>query len=191
MKVHLIQPRALFGPPERHFELAKVWARNESAGFDKITPIYEGRPTFSDMFALCEPRMVNVIANSDIYFDAEGVELLGVMSMDDCYALSRWNVDEHGNATPYRLRDSQDAWAFCGMPSFAADFPLGVPGCDNRIAKLFLDAGYSVKNPCRSVKAYHLHNVQWRSYLVNPDGRARGGDKIERVPGPYHFVDPV
>lgn len=191
MKVHLIQPRAFFGPPERHFELAKAWARNETAGFDRITPIYEGRPTFSDMFAVCEPRMVNVIANSDIYLDPESVDVLRSMSMGDCYALSRWDVGQDGNATPYHLRDSQDVWAFCGRPMFAADFALGVPGCDNRIARLFLDNGYRVSNPCNAVKCYHLHNVAWRSYLVAPDGRARGGDKIERVPGPYHLVDPI
>ena len=66
----------------------------------------------------------------------------------------------------------------------------GVAGCDNRLVYLLQQAGMIVTNPSRTIKCYHLHNVQWRSYLFDAAGVARGGDKIERIPGPYGFAKP-
>jgi hypothetical protein len=48
-----------------------------------------------------------------------------------------------------------------------------------------------VLNPSLSIRAYHLHNVQWRSYLSDPESKARWGKKIERIPPPYHLVKPT
>ena len=67
MMTHLIQSHDLFGPPERQDELRECWRRNEGI-FDCNTHP-EGRLTFTELFALCNPGMVNVLCNSDIYFE--------------------------------------------------------------------------------------------------------------------------
>ena len=179
MKIHLIQSHDLFGPPERQDELRECWRRNEGL-FDHYTHP-EGRLTFTELFALCNPGMVNVLCNSDIYF-----EDVSRFNEAECWALSRWE-----NGTLYDRRDSQDVWVFKGRPDITADFTLGLAGCDNRLARILKDAGMNPINPSRTIKAHHLHNVPFRSYLADPSGKPRGGDKIYRVPGPYAFIEPA
>ena len=191
MTTHLIQPRELFGPPERWEELRACWDRNDAA-FDAVT-VASGRATFTEMFALCRPDAVNVIANSDIYFERDNLRRMAeAITPRDCFALSRWDVDENGWGQLWNHADSQDAWVFHGVPDgIVADFPMGVPGCDNHLAWLIFQAGYNLRNPSLTFRAYHLHNVKWRSYLAEPDGEARGGQKIERIPPPYKLIKPA
>lgn len=186
MTAHLIQPRESFGPPERQAELRECWRINDLL-FDKITAM-SGQPTFAELFDACKPDHVNVIANADIYF----TDIPPAPMVNEAWALSRWDVDSQGRATLWDHADSQDAWIFNGKPTgIDAPFRMGVPGCDNALAWLIEQAGYLLFNPSKTVRAFHLHNVKWRSYLVNPDGAARGGDKIERVPPPYKLVRPT
>lgn len=192
MKTHLIQPRELFGPPERQAELRDVWRMND--GLFDITTIPDGRPTFTYLFTLCKPDAVNIIANSDIYFYPEDLMTLAAIPWTSsmCFALSRWDIDVNGNATLWEHSDSQDAWIVYGTAKAVnADFTMGVAGCDNRLAHELEQAGYVVTNPSRTIHACHLHLVQWRSYLRNHDGTARGGDKIERIPPPYKLIRPT
>lgn len=191
MKTHLIQSREEFGPEERRAELRECWLRNDRL-FDAYTHP-EGRPTFTEMFAMCKPGMLNVIANSDIYFDAFGIRVAAEsISQGTMYALSRHDVDAEGNATLWDHADSQDVWmVYDGPHEVNFPFTMGVAGCDNALIYILQHKGFTVLNPSRTICAYHLHNVQWRSYLVNPDGTSRGGNKIERVPPPYGFVKPV
>ena len=194
MRLTLIQPRELFGPPERQSELVECWWRNDRLDFDMaVYPSFE-RPTFSELFAACDPEGVNVIANSDIYFSTESLERIVGFYRDPanhrtCMALSRWEVQDHAqreSATLWDHRDSQDVWIFRGKPDVpGADFTLGIPGCDNRIAKVILDAGYTVINPSRTIKSYHLHTSGYRTY-----GTGRGGTKRDVIPGPYHRITP-
>lgn len=146
------------------------------------------RPCFADFFAIINaragPHDVSVLHNSDIYFD-EGVGQLPDLDLAGrCLALSRWDVGADGTASPSDRADSQDAWVFLGRvrpvgDATGASFPLGVPGCDNRIAWLLRDAGYSVSNPCREFRAYHLHRSGRRGYT--------GGAAVQ---GPYLLVPP-
>lgn len=190
MNVNLIQPQEPFGPPERVKELEDCWRRNAKV-FDTVIPM-NGRPTFNELFAICKPDTINVIANSDIYFGQKDVSLMGLMPDGHCWALSRWDADATGYAKLHDHRDSQDAWVFHGVPKgIDAPFPMGIPGCDNRLLWLIQQAGYRISNPSRTIRAMHLHNVAWRSYLADPDGVARGGDKIELIPGPYAFAKPT
>ena len=187
MRLTLIQPRDLFGPPERQSELTHcAIINNRVFGDDVITPT--GRPTFNDLFDLCDPDAINVIANSDIYF----TELPPHPVCGEAWALSRWDVDEEGRVKLWDHADSQDVWIFHGKPTgIDAPFPMGVPGCDNSLAWLIEEAGYNLRNPSKSVCAYHLHNVQWRSYLAEPGGMARGGQKQRRIPPPYKLMKPT
>lgn len=182
--VRLIQPREPFGPPERHTELYRCWAMNDAVFSDSVTPA--GRPTFTEMFAMCDPKGWNVIANSDIYFEEVP---LPPPPRGEVFALSRWDVDASGNPTLWDHADSQDAWIFYGRPTFDAPFTMGVPGCDNVLVHLFRESGYKVRNPSKSIRAYHLHLSKYRSYL-DGEGRGRGGHKLYRLPPPYEFAKP-
>lgn len=179
-KYHLIQPRELFGPPERQEELRTCWAANAYA-FDDITAVY-GWPTFNELLSACKPDRFNVIANSDIYFEElpkEGPRI------GECWALSRWNVLPDGEPVLWNMRDSQDVWVLNGLPpEIDADFNPGTPGCDNRLCWL-LGQHLKVRNPSKTVKAYHLHLSEYRSY-----GEGRGMPKMYRLPPPYAFATP-
>jgi hypothetical protein len=184
MKLHLIQPQELYGPEEREAELLYCWHQN-AAIFDVVTAI-QGRPDFSELFAMCLPDHVNVIANSDIYFDHTLRENSDTLDPDQCWALSRW--EDLGGTTllPYHRSDSQDAWVVRGGPwTVDAPFPMGIPGCDNAIAYELKAMGLDVINPCRTVHAIHLHTSNYRTY-----GEGRGKPKAYRITPPYHWVQP-
>ena len=68
---------------------------------------------------------------------------------------------------------------------------MGKAGCDNRLAHDLQEAGYLTTNPSKTIQTFHLHRVNFRSYLVDPTGIARGGNKIERIPPPYAFCAPT
>lgn len=185
MTLHLIQPRQLYGPAERQAELQQVWDINDVL-FDTVTSI-EGRPTFSEMFALCRRGCVNVIANSDIYLDSTLREHASRLEADQCWALSRWDDLGGDNIYPYHRPDSQDAWIIRGGPHYVtAPYAMGVPGCDNAIAYELNAMGWEVINPCQTVRAIHLHKSGYRTY-----GDGRGKPKAYSVPPPYLMVPPT
>lgn len=189
MTIHLIQPREEFGPPERIEELRECWRRNDAV-FDRVT-VPPGRPTFSEMFDLCLPSCINVIANSDIYFDSLGLHNLKAAYFTDagqlrdsrqCFAMSRWDVDEDGHAKLWNHADSQDAWVIYGMGcDIDAPFPMGVPGCDNALAYILDAAGFVVSNPSLTIRAYCLRNA----YVAAEE------PKPYRIPPPYKLVTPT
>lgn len=148
--------------------------------------IYElqGRPTFKDFFncinSVTLPTDINIIINSDIYLP-EGFNVNP--EPDDCFALSRYDIQPDGSAIHYPNPSSQDTWIFRGAIRMVENcsFVLGVPGCDNKIAYQLRQAGYKVTNPSLSIKTYHLH-------LSNVRRLAKRGGKIFRLPKPYLVI---
>ncbi len=184
MNLHLIQPQELYGPEEREAELLYCWHQN-AAIFDKVTAL-QGRPTFAEMFTLCLPGYVNVIANSDIYFDHTLREQAHKLHANEVWALSRWDDKGGSNLFPYHRPDSQDAWIVRSGPwSVQAPYPMGVPGCDNAIAHVLHSMGLELSNPCRTVRAIHLHLTGYRTY-----GAGRGRPKELCIPPPYKMLHP-
>ena len=145
------------------------------------------RPTYQDFFnsALKRPDDINIIANSDIYFD-ETIQLVNKIKDNEVYCLTRWEYNE-GNIIDFNRMHgappewSSDAWIFKGACRLkdcrevtAIDqktgkfkkipFTLGIPGQDNHIAWKFQQAGYSVSNPSKSIKAIHVHKESSRDY---------------------------
>jgi hypothetical protein len=138
------------------------------------------RVTYSHLFAYANDALAGclvIIANADIFFD-ETLNLLTEASVHGrLLCLSRWDETPDG-PVHYDQPNSQDAWIFeTPIPKIACDFPLGMPGCDNRLAYEAQTAGITVCNPSRSIRARHLHNSGIRSYTQH-----------DRLVGPTLFV---
>lgn len=136
---------------------------------EKIKAFYiKSRPTYETFFQFINIRSkdedINIVANSDIYFDSTIQEAVK-MRANECYALTRWEGNEFLNRV-----DSQDAWIFKGkVKTVRGDFSLGIPGCDNRIAYEINKAGYKVSNPSKTIKSYHIHDSGVRDYKPGRD----------------------
>jgi hypothetical protein len=142
------------------------------------------RPKFQDIFQLvntctCD-KDINIVANSDIYFD-ESLELLRSHDLrKKCLAITRWNKDNQNNFHLHRGINSQDTWIFQGkIKPVSGDFYFGLPGCDGRLAYEISRAGYHIENPAFDIKTYHLHNTGIRNYDKN--------NKVNYIPGPYKY----
>ena len=85
----------------------------------------------------------------------------------------------------FNIHYSQDVWVFKGhiKPELKADFPLGVPRCDNRLLYELQEAGYSVLNPAFSIKSYHIHKGQ-RALVYSE------GDNLHNIKPPYGYLYP-
>jgi hypothetical protein len=197
METHLIQSNELFGPRDRQEELLEVWKRNEGL-FDHYTD-FQGRPNVTELLGLFKPNVVNVLTNSDVFFDAEALvhfRFLGECRAMDvkpkCWALSRWDLLLDGSVSHHAHCDSADTWVMYGVPpAMDIPWPLGIPGIDNRLAHELIAAGFDVLNPSKTVKTFHLHNSQYRSYIQGGIGAGRGSRKMQRVPPPYAMVHPT
>lgn len=148
--------------------------------------LLQGRPTFEFYFKLINSVTadgdINIIANTDIYFDDENLELIKNNIQDnECFALARWDIYFDGKPQHFNRRDTNDVWVFKGkikdIPD--CDFTLGLPGCDNAICERIQRAGYVVKNPSKDIRSYHLHLSGVRNY-----------DRKVVVPKPYLLITP-
>lgn len=150
-----------------------------------ITAHIKSRPSYSVFFDYINsinpaPNDISILANSDIYFD-DTLSLLGKYSDKQVLALCRYDIKDN-KAVFMNSWDSQDTWIFKGkirqVPD--SDFSLGKAGCDNAIANRLERAGYSVINPSRTIKTYHLHETQVHNY--NPN---------DKIPQPYKLLTPT
>jgi hypothetical protein len=186
MKINLFQNYYLDHNPARKKELDQCHSFNMfNRNFDKKIFV-EGRPTYNDYFRHTRkyPDCINVIANSDIYFDNSILLLKDInWKANTCIALSRWDLQDNGSTIHFERSDSQDVWAFYGgVPKIeGADFTLGIAGCDNVIAYLLNKSGYRIYNPSRDIKTIHYHVSGVRNYI--------NGTTIQRLPPPYLTVD--
>ena len=194
------------GDPARRAEYAECLLRNIGCKeLDEVCVLVEGdvslpradklvqrriakRPAYADYFRWIDeaagPDDISVIANADIYFDSQiGVLRVWTIPARTVLAMSRWDITPRGDARLNDRNDSQDTWVFRGRPTgVKADFPIGVPRCDNRFTKELELAGYSVLNPSFSLRSFHLHTGYRREYEVE---HQRGF-----VEGPYGYVWP-
>jgi len=133
------------------------------------------RPSYDDFIQIINDNPseedIHIIANTDIYFDKDIGVLKNLNLENTCLALSRWDVLENGITKLYNHNDSQDVWVFKGKvkPELKANFPLGVPRCDNRFMFELEQSGYQVLNPAFSIKAYHLHKGQREKVYTEAD----------------------
>lgn len=149
-------------------------------GQPKIRLIDRGRRvSYRDMFAHANRELSGrriVVANADIYFDQTLALLVEVDLRNKFLCLSRWDVRADGSSQLFDHTFSQDAWIFLSpICAFNSDFYMGLPGCDNRIAWEAQQAGFTVSNPSRTIRAYHLHMSGVRNYKSSQEVR---GDRL-------------
>jgi len=193
--INIYQNYYIDAVPHRQEEIEYCRRVNRSLTLD-IAPIsyreVTERMTYNQVFAMTEQQTdkLNIIANSDIYFDANTLKkCVNIFNNHPnknrlCFALTRWDVAPDGSVTFMNRADSQDVWMFFGaIPQIQdADFYVGgVAGCDNKIAYLLAVSGYEVVNPSFDIVTYHLHNSNIRNYIVN-------GKVKEQLPPPYRIV---
>lgn len=155
---------------------------------DKIEIIErEERPTYKDLFEFCNNTLKNqvcIIANLDIIFD-ETLSLVDSKKLKNTFiGLTRWEIfreDAEWCVAPYNNPASQDSWIFKSPIKVTEDmnFLMGKPGCDNKIAKLMSELGYSIRNPGNQIVSSHYHISGHRTY-----------DNTQRIPGPYLCLVP-
>lgn len=143
-----------------------------------------GKPSYDFFFEqinkVTGPDDINIICNSDIFFD-ETIAHAANIKEKEMYALLRWEWHSPQHIVFHERPDSQDTWIVKGkVENVQGNFTLGVRGCDNRIAYEFQKAGYSVINPAKTIKTYHVHNSMIRNYTM-----------ADVVPPPYHTLMPT
>lgn len=162
--------------------LDEGFPRQELLQNSKVTVQKIGsRPDFAGYYDRLSPDGLNVLANNDIWFDRTLGRLRWLASGPyDLLCLSRREAD--GTLCKSKEGDAQDAWIFYGQaaPLKECTFPMGIPGCENRLAFEFFAKRYRVLNPSRVIRAHHEHRSQSRSY-----------EESQRVPGPYLLSRPV
>jgi hypothetical protein len=149
----------------------------------EIVPLGIGsRIYFSDaMRRAADADTVYMVLNSDIVVPEKAVaqmrDYLSAAGPARSICLSRYESSMSGlEAQLLRPRDAHvpsanhchDLWAFRGGPHItglaaAAHFPLGLIGCDGRIACL-LHGVTHVVNPCKDVRTYHIHGSGYRTW---------------------------
>ena len=174
--------------PERRVEYETCLEKNkENPLIDKIVLIKSNdRPSYAQAFNLMNDDSINILANSDIYFN-ETLHFVKLITKREFWCLTRWEEldgqimffsHRHPGVQP---RYSQDVWISNGQPQIPdASFQMGVPGCDNKIAWLAWSAGYQLRNPSYSIQAIHLHRKDWR------DPRR----DVDKLKPPYKWVTP-
>lgn len=147
------------------------------------------RPSFREIFGeirkISKDSDVNIVINSDCFIDPRDSSLIMALSNDQALCLGRYEIIKSFLSGQFlgipRIksrfwRDMQDCWIFRGKPksNMWLDFHPGTPGCDNRLAYEFKNAGYKITNPMDSIRVYHYHLSKARKYTEE-----------NRVPEPY------
>ena len=148
----------------------------------------ENRPVFQDLIRYANEKLAGercIISNSDIIFDGTLRHLDELELSDYMIALTRWDINKE-HTIEYYDKDNkgwtQDAWVFePPIKIEEADFFIGVPGQENRIAYLAHEAGLHVINPAFLIIIKHLHITD---YTRDSDSRA----EKNRTTGKYLYV---
>lgn len=178
----LIRQSYRSGNALRQAELDRAAELNASAGlFAAVSEVdgSAGRLTYDDLFshaARSFPGEICVVANSDISFDDSLRLAVPLVRENALVTLSRWESEagpvmgghvadeDHGKL----FSQSQDTWIFVagGLPRFRTDFQLGILTCETRLAYEAAAAGVTVLNPALSVRSWHHHASNDRTYRL-------------------------
>lgn len=160
--------------PARKAEIDFCLKKNqENKAINLVLLVTPGKPHYSDFFKkineLSGPDDVNIFSNSDIFLDESIALVEQHIKHKQFFALSRYDWISPTRSVFFDRPDSQDTWIVRGkIENVWGDFPLGIRGSDNRLTHEFAKAGYTVTNPSKSLKSYHVHNSQVRTYMSEP-----------------------
>ncbi len=146
------------------------------------------RSTFQDFFLIINENTsqeeINIIANTDIYFDDTLALAIKIAQME-VYALNRWDVLDENRVRLFAKYSTGDTWIFRGKVEVPViDYYLGQLGCDNKLLYDLKKAGYRILNPSLSIRSYHVHGSNVRGELSDPK-------KNNRIPAPYVYSIPA
>lgn len=180
--INLITCEFVPADENRRKEIEFCLKRNRESGYFKEVITLNKQPTFAELFEITRSRPddINIIANTDIFFDSTINEVKKI-SNNEAWALTRWNYLGDNRAEFFNRHDSQDVWVFRGAVRKETDgnYLQGKAGCDNRLAFELKKAGYLVRNPSLSIRCYHYHLSEVRTFSW-----------ADRVPEPYLFLQP-
>ena len=155
----------------RNSYIDRIFVLNEGLSInllknEKLTVIdIKERPKYSDFFPYFEDDKINIISNSDIYFDRSLNKIRYLLPKKrKVFLFTRY--ENNGNLFN-KSGNSHDSWLFFGKPLALkyCNYFLGIPNCEQRLAAIFADHDYYVLNPSRFIKTHHLHKNQEREYL--------------------------
>lgn len=151
---------------------------------EKLEIVQSERPTYKDFFNFINSKTdteeINVLCNSDIFFDESILNCFKFLDNRTIISLLRWEYSDNPRIQIMRA-DCQDSWIWIGKINDLdfSDFYLGKNGCDNRIAWEMKNKGYNLINPCTTIKSYHYHDSTFRTYLQE-----------SAIPSPYELIYP-
>lgn len=189
--------------PIRQAEIDKCIINNINSGiFSKIVLMVEGeinvpfthetllienlyfQTTYSTWLHLSKryKDCISILCNSDIYFNEEIKLITQILNQNDTFiGLTRHDVIGSEYLLYNDSQWSQDVWALNTKDIHSLEsldffnIPLGKPRCDNKIAYLFAINGWTLVNPCKFIKCFHLHESQIRTYNKYNDETIFGG----------------
>jgi hypothetical protein len=119
-----------------------------------------------------------IISNNDIFFD-QTINILNDKLEGYFITLTRWEWNTTGTCQLAKMpHTTQDSWIFKAPIIEFGNYYFGTLGCDNVLAAEAFQY-YKLSNPCHYVKAYHLHNSNYRTYSA-----------VDRIMKKYIFVYP-
>lgn len=131
-KINLITCEYVPADPERRKEIEFCLERNRTSGLFNEVITVSHQPTFDELFAIAAkyPNDINVIANTDIFFD-ETIKQARKIGDREAFALTRWDFKGNNKFDFFNRQDSQDVWIIKGGPrkELKAAFQMGKPGC--------------------------------------------------------------
>jgi len=154
----------------------------------KIKLINLERPTYADIINYINSKKdfrdsYNIISNTDLYFDRTLLLLDRIDMKNTCVVLNRWNVNPDGSSKFLETKGSQDVWIFKGKIkqdlSDISNFYLGKRCCDNVFLNNLYLVDYRSISPSYDIKAFHLHNVDFRTWQWG----------IDEIPGKHMYIN--
>lgn len=128
-------------------------------------------PTYKNWLENSSLNCISVFSNSDIYFDQSINKVVSYLEQSNsiiCLSRHEDLIDSQKlHSNPHW---SQDTWIINGknIPNinflFKLDISTGQFRCDNKFAYIMSIYGWNLYNPCNTIKSYHKHLSNIRTY---------------------------
>ena len=128
-------------------------------------------PTYKNWIEHSSANTISLFSNADIYFDKSINKISDYLTEpNNIICLSRHEDLLKSTKLHPNPHWSQDVWAINGnhiqninfLPKL--DIPTGQFRCDNKFAYIMSIYGWNLYNPCNTIKCYHKHLSNIRTY---------------------------